>query len=122
MQTTVGGEDKDTVEHADDVRAALTSSDAASLGAPGPEHVDGARERISAHRLAHERGQPLRSLAEVPRFRRHRHPDRAGRLDHDAPFKAPITDVSLYFWSEKIGFSAGLAMNSETDGRSVVSI
>src|SRR6478735_6555150 len=107
MQTTVGGEDKDTVEHADDVRAALTSSDAASLGAPGPEHVDGAREWISAHRLAHERGQPHRALAEVPRFRRHRHPDRAGRPDHDAPFKAPITAVSLHFGVRKSGFQPG---------------
>ena len=49
------------------------------------------RERIGAHRLAHQRGQPLRALAEVDRLRRDHDADRAGRADHDPAFNAPST-------------------------------
>ena len=47
------------------------------------EHVDHAGERIGAHPLAHQRRQPLRSLAEVDRLRRHHDPDVPGRSDHE---------------------------------------
>src|SRR6266699_4468271 len=55
------------------------------------EHVDHAGERIGAHRLAHQRGQPLCSLAEVDRLRRHHNPDVPSRSDHECALSAPIT-------------------------------
>ncbi|WP_210165953.1 hypothetical protein, partial [Bosea sp. AAP35] len=38
-----------------------------------------------------QRGQALRSLAEVDRLRCDHDADRAGRADHEPPFNAPIT-------------------------------
>src|SRR5438132_93608 len=55
------------------------------------EHVDHAGERIGAHRLAHQRGQPLCSLAEVDRLRRHHNPDVPGWPDHECALSARIT-------------------------------
>jgi hypothetical protein len=49
-----------------------------------------ARERIGAHRLAHQRRQAFCALAEVYRPGRHHHPDRAGWPDRAPLFKAPI--------------------------------
>src|SRR6185312_10450815 len=56
-----------------------------------PEHIDDAGEGIDPHRLAHQRRQPLGSLAEVDRLRRHHHPDVAGRSDHELALSAWIT-------------------------------
>src|SRR5712691_3975596 len=55
------------------------------------EHIDHAGERIGAHRLAHQRGQPLCSLAEVDRLRRHHNPDVPGWSDHECALSARIT-------------------------------
>jgi hypothetical protein len=63
----------------------------ARLARFGAEHVDHAGKGIEAHRLAHQRGQPLASLAEVDRLRRYHHPDVAGWADHGADFSAWIT-------------------------------
>ena len=55
------------------------------VGALRAEHVDHAGERIRAHRVAHQRGQSLRALAEVDRLCGHHHPHRAGRPDLRQP-------------------------------------
>lgn len=60
-----------------------------------PEDIDCAAERIGAHRLAHQRGQPLRPLAEVDRLRRHHDLDGARRPDHDVAFSARITAATV---------------------------
>jgi predicted phage terminase large subunit-like protein len=65
------------------------------VGALRPEDVDHAIEGIGPHRLAHQRGQALSSLAEVDRLRRHHNAHRAGRSNHDAPFSAPIAAAIL---------------------------
>src|SRR5215207_10421251 len=57
----------------------------------GPEHVNGARERVGAHRLTHKRREAIHTLAEVDRARGHHHAHRARRPDHGPTFSARIT-------------------------------
>src|SRR3954463_5398111 len=61
------------------------------VGAFGPEHVNGARERVGAHRLTHESRQAIHPLAEVDRARRHQDAHRARGPDHGPTFSARIT-------------------------------
>src|SRR3954462_7008123 len=61
------------------------------VSAFGPEHVNGARERVGAHRLTHERRQTIHPLAEVDRPGRHQDAHRARGPDHDPTFRARIT-------------------------------
>jgi hypothetical protein len=56
-----------------------------------PEHVDRARERVGARRLAHQRRQAVCSLAEIHGTGCDQHPDLTGGTDHDPAFKAQIT-------------------------------
>src|SRR5690606_41053007 len=59
------------------------------------EHIDRAAERIGAHRVAHQRRQALRALAEVHRLRRHHDLDRTRWPDHDVAFSARITAATV---------------------------
>src|SRR3954468_22576382 len=61
------------------------------VGAFGPEHVNGARERVGAHRLTHERRQTISPFAEIDRARGHQDAHRACRPDHDVALRARIT-------------------------------
>src|SRR4051812_20494454 len=61
------------------------------VGSFGPEHVNGTRERVRAHRLTHERRQAIHAFAEVDRPGRHHDADRTRGPDHDAAFSARIT-------------------------------
>ena len=66
------------------------------VGTLRPEHVDRPGERIRRHRLAHQCCQSLGTLAEVDRFGRHHHADRAGRADHVPAFNARSTAVTVF--------------------------
>src|SRR5215216_2193978 len=61
------------------------------VSALGPEHVDGARERVSPHRLPHQCGQTLGAFAEVHGPCRHHDPDGARGPDHEPTFSARMT-------------------------------
>lgn len=64
------------------------------VGALGPEHVHRAGERIGAHGLTHQGGEPL-PFAEVHRPRRHHNTNRAARTEHDPAFSAPMTAAMM---------------------------
>src|SRR5215213_4311096 len=57
----------------------------------GPEHVNCARERVSAHRLTHERREAIGPFAEVDRARGHHDAHRARGPNHGPAFSARIT-------------------------------
>lgn len=61
---------------------------------------------IRAHRLANERCQTFRSLAEVDRLRRHHDLDRTRRPDHDVAFSVRIT-------AHRLGFGAPADANRD---------
>jgi hypothetical protein len=61
------------------------------IGSLRSEHINDAREGIGANRLAHQRRQPLGSLAEVDRPGRNDHPDVPGGANHVDCFSARIT-------------------------------
>src|SRR5690606_31967097 len=65
------------------------------IRALGTEDIDRTAERIGAHRVAHQRGQPLRAFAEVHRLRRHHDLDGTRRPDHDVAFSARITAATV---------------------------
>ena len=66
------------------------------VGALRPEHVDRPGKWIRRHRLAHQCRQSLGAFAEVDRFGRHHHADRAGRADHVPSFNARSTAVTVF--------------------------
>src|SRR3954453_15937628 len=66
-----------------------------SVGALGPENVNGAVERIGLHDLAHQRRQAIRALAEIDGPGCDHHAQRAARADHFAAFSAPMMAFTI---------------------------
>src|SRR3954454_14256473 len=55
-----------------------------TIRAFGTEHVDHATVGIAAQCLLHQSAKAIHAFAKIDRTRRHQHPNRTGRNDHDA--------------------------------------